>query len=208
MSNNQTYEYVSQEKEYFMLREEIMIIIKSYYENLRNMVAVYPVIMGFAWTVGSPYFMFAPMILILAIYYLHQSYWVANCKMASYMMVVLKDVEINWEFYNHKFNIKEKVSPKVNYSFLGVSPHYFLPLIGCYMFALLNLFINKLNYDERFNMHFISITAIMIGIFLLLKYSRKDFEKLKKEYMKMWEDILKEKQVKEAEQLKTPQPSR
>ncbi len=164
---------------------------------MKNMFYVYSVILGFAWTVDSPYFMFSPMILVVSVYFLHQSYWVAMCKISSYMMTVLGNVKIDWETYNHEFNMKEKVSPKVNYSFLGVSPHYFLPLIGCYMFALLNLFVNKLNYDERFNMHFISITAIMIGIFLLLKYSRKDFEKLKKEYMKMWEDILKEKQLKE-----------
>lgn len=200
MCNNKIDKYYVQEKEYFMLREEIMTILKSYYENLKNMFYVYSVILGFAWTVDSPYFMFTPMILVVTVYFLHQSYWVYICKISSYMMTVLDNVKINWETYNHEFNIKEKVSPKVNYSFLGVSPHYFLPLIGCYMFALLNLFVNKFRYNENFDIHFISITAIMLGIFLLLKYSRRNFEELKEEYMKMWEEILKERRVKEADQ--------
>lgn len=177
-----------------MLREEIMVIIKSYNDNIRNMMAIYPLIAGFAWSIDNAFLQFIPMVFVLAIYLANQSNWLANCKISAYMIVALNESKISWEQYNAIYNTKsfQRIGKKLD--IFNISPHYYITLMMCYIMSLYKNYLLCYNTSDNSKnglvWNLIISTVIAVAIFLVFVYYRHDFERIRYQYIEKWERIL------------------
>ena len=192
----------TREKEFFTLREEIMAINKSYNDNLRNMVAIYPLISTFSWEISSPYFQFIPMLFVILIYFVNQSYWKASCKIATYINIVLKDVDIQWERLHPLFDSRiNKMANQYKGTFCSISPHYYIPLLASLVLAVYKAYVLNFGTEEfLYNIFFIWI--IVAVFFLIFIYARSNVSKLRMEYADIWQDVVREAEWEKIDELK------
>lgn len=188
--------YNDKYNEYMMLREEIMVIIKSYYDNIRNMIAIYPLIAGFAWNINNVFIQFLPMVFVLAIYIANQANWLATCKISAYMIVVLKESKISWEQYNAIYNnrIFGRIGKRLD--IFRITPHYYVTLVICYIMSLyknyLLYFNNVDNHNNGLYGNFLISTVIAVLIFFTFVYCCHDFEKIRYQNIERWEKVINE----------------
>ncbi|MGM9531225.1 hypothetical protein [Intestinibacter sp.] len=182
--------------EYMMLREEIMVIIKSYYDNIRNMVAIYPLVAGFAWNIDNAFVQFVPMVFVLVTYLVNQANWLANCKLSAYMTVALNECKISWEQHNALYNNRKFGRIGKKFDIFGISPHYYITLLMCYIMSLYKNYLLNYNVIHRsedvFYGNVIISTVIAAVIFTAFVYFRHDFESIRYQNIERWERVLSE----------------
>ena len=160
------------DREYFMLREELMYFQKAKYEYERNMLLAVPIILSFIWTTDNIYAFLTPIFLIIPVFLACESYKNQIAKIAAYMNVFYKIDYLYWEqrlilFYNHHY-----VKYKNKNNILGLSPVYVVPLLGTCMLAVAKLKID-ISQIIDFNIHN-SIFLILLAIIFSLIYDNKD----------------------------------
>lgn len=181
------------DREYFMLREELMYFQKAKYEYERNMLLAVPIILSFIWTTDNIYAFLTPIFLIIPVFLACESYKNQIAKIAAYMNVFYKIDCLYWEqrlilFYNHHY-----VKYKNKNNILGLSPVYVVPLLGTCMLAVAKL---KIDISQIINFNIPnSIFLILLAIIFSLIYmitKTEDINTKKEKLILDWEIIFKE----------------
>lgn len=180
------------EKEYFMLREEMMIYIKAYNTNVNIIVSGYPVLIAFLWSTNEPIMLFIPILFVALIFYVNQSYWEANCKIATYMNTFLGEIDIPWEKVHPIFDEIDREKNKHSIkNFQGVSLTYFIPLLASLFLSIFKLYlitdISKMTFDSSIRL--ILILILFMLFFCFFKNQQVKTCNRKENCKVIWEDI-------------------
>ena len=181
------------DREYFMLREELMYFQKAKYEYERNMLLAVPIILSFIWTTDNIYAFLTPIFLIIPVFLACESYKNQIAKIAAYMNVFYKIDYLYWEqrlilFYNHHY-----VKYKNKNNILGLSPVYVVPLLGTCMLAVAKLKIDIsqiINFNIPNSIFLILLAIIFSFIYMIIK--TEDINTKKEKLILDWEIIFKE----------------
>lgn len=172
------------EKEYLMLREEILQYLKEY-QTVRNMMYVITItILGFCINGKNTnyYFYLLPVIVILPSYIVAFDYRKCVVVAAAYLDL-FHEKEIypfKWESRHSKFNIKN-----IGY---GETDYQSIPYIIC-EFTCIGLYvINSLYENMCIKNILIGITISLISIFVFIRYGRVNYEKAKKEWERIYNE--------------------
>lgn len=174
-------------KEYEMLRQEILQYLEEY-QNVRNMMYVITVtLLGFCLT-GEKTIVYAfllPLVVTIPSYIISYDYWKCVTKAATYLRVFHeKDVKYpcHWETRHNNFN-------KI-YNFSSKSDYQELPYMICSCVCIFLYFVN-VDYSKCYIFEInAGIVAIIIVIFVFIKYRGIDADK----YMDAWEKIKKDEE--------------
>lgn len=177
-------------KEYEMLRQEILHNL-SQYQNFRNMMyVVTATILGFSLKDGNSdiCIFLLPLIVILPSYIVSNDQWKGTVKIATYLMVFheSQDCDFQWETYLQRFN--SKISRKN--PFIGYDKHK-LPYVACSAacFLLYFMHIDYVNIfcDEMQLYIIIGLVFLCLTIWVFNKYKKVDYQ----DYIDIWLDLKK-----------------
>jgi len=176
------------DKEYLMMREEILQYLGEY-QTVRNMMyLVTATTMGFAVTQMIPYLFLLPLIVILPSYIIATDYWKCVTKAATYLIVFYEQEEgshFHWESRHEKLNKNYKFMSGPNYQHV---PYYVCGAM-CFILYFANIELKMANV-------LLGIVILLISIIVYMRYRKVDSDEFKKE----WEKVKEAEEEKEGKQ--------
>ncbi len=174
------------DKEYEMLRAEILQYLGEYQEVRNMMYVVTAALFGFGVYEGhmsdvAPAIFLLPLIVILPTYIIALDYWRGVEKAATYLQVFYEEEEdavYHWETRTHKLRIKLPPIVRVNCQLI--------PYVVCAVSCLVLYFMNM---DIQNCRHWIvGIAALTANVWVWKKVKKSD----RQEYLAEWRRIKKE----------------
>lgn len=173
-----------QDKEYLMMREEILQFLNGY-QLVRNMMyLVTATTLGFGIKDGmfSQAFIFLlPLIVILPSYIVSISYWESIIKASTYLMVfheLDRECPFRWESRHYLFKKNYKKTPKINF--------HMIPYLVCTVICTI-LYFGNFNYKNILDI-LIGVVVLIISIFVFFHYEFVDNEWYLERWMKVKQD--------------------
>lgn len=189
----------SNDKEYLMMRQEILQYLGEY-QAVRNMMyLVTATTMGFAFSQGTlkmPFLFLIPLMVILPSYIIATDYWKCVTKASTYLIVFYeqeKDSAFHWESRSTKLGKR--------YSFMANMNYQHIPYYVCGGLCLILYFISCwgirgfTNCWEIIDYVYVLIGTIVaiLSVFIFIHYGKVDNMAFCREWMAVKEEEDKEK---------------
>lgn len=177
------------EKEYLMIREEIMYYYNVIHSSRNILYVALAAILTFAISKKEPLLCMIPYSVIIPIYIVTIDYQYGMWRMGTYLAVFLEGQSFNWERRLHELNTQ----PKKGINRHASSYHWPFIITSLCCTILFFLKINYKNIDYKAVLEIIFSVLLTIG-FLLFIMVQKSPDKIKQTYIDEWRNI---KEIKE-----------
>lgn len=173
------------EKEYLMIREEIMYYYNVIHSSRNILYVALATILTFAISKNDPLLCMIPYCVIIPIYIVTIDYQYGMWRMGTYLLVFLEGQNFNWENRLHKLNTN-----LMN----GVNRHassYHWPFIITSLCCTI-LFFLKINYkniDYKTILEIIFSVSLTIGFLIFIK-AQKTPDEIKQTYINEWKSVM------------------
>ncbi len=178
MASNQT------EKEYLMLREEIMYYYKVIHSARNILYASLGAILTFAISKNEPLLCLIPYCVIIPIYIITIDYQYGMWRMGTYLLVFLEGKEFNWERRLHKLNTKS--TGQINRHASSYNWPFVVTSLCCTLLFFIK--IDYKNIDCKTILEIIFSISLTIGFLMFIKI-QKSPDKIKEAYIQEWKNI-------------------
>ena len=185
----------SYEKEYFMLRTEIMQNLKYSYHIELGAVASTVGAISFLFESNEPLLFYLPLMWIYPMFIKSNSITDANCKIAMYLVLFLEEAHINW---CRRLYELEKM---INKNSTTASDVYIWLVACCGMFSIISWY-NKVTFEfvwfiknEMMLLQFFLIVLLLVSSINVIKRKRYKAFKRKEYYDHMWKKVKAENDI-------------
>lgn len=170
------------EKEYLMLREEI-IHYYSIIQNSRNILYVaIAALLAFGVSSNEPLLCLIPYCVIIPIYIVTIDYQYGMWRIGTYLSVFLEGDEFNWETRLHKLNS----SVKMNRYATSYNWPFIITSLVCTGLFFLKTDYSTIDYKLIAEVIF---AVLLTGLFLMFVIVQKDPDDIKRVYLEKWNNI-------------------
>lgn len=172
------------EKEYLMIREEIMYYYNVIHSSRNILYVALAAILTFAISSKEPLLCMLPYCVIIPIYIITIDYQYGMWRMGTYLLVFLEGEDFNWERRLHKLNTK--IENKINRHASSYHWPFTITSLCCTILFFLKINYNNITYKTVLEIVFSIL--LTIGFLIFIK-SQKSPDLIKQTYIKEWEII-------------------
>ncbi len=170
--------------EYSMLREEILLSMKTI-KNYNNLLYTSTAaLLAFAFKSFQSYLFLLPFVVIFPLYFLIKREMMQVMRIGAYILVfVEEDTEINWE---RRLNTYDTIFNKNKHKFVPLNAYFGVSILCVFLSAL------NLNYQEwDISCLLCLIAQIMLAIISVILFIivSPNYIKMKDQYIKEWIEI-------------------